>query len=199
MVILLGWRLSIGPIALDWAGDYLKKALSSSRENVSVDFRDAVLIWQWDDHQTFARSSGLQVIFYEIEIINSETEFTLNIPEVGARFSGLAMLRGLLAPTDVSISGLSIDYTLGPDVWESTDDRTFMEKLESFIQTLKNSNSLPFEMAQQLLSPPKSSVAAGYLHQISLLDTKITLTDQLSGQKWQIPAAQLGLQRTESG
>lgn len=199
VVILLVWRLSIGPVALDWAGDYLKQALSSNQEKISVDFRDAVLTWQRDRQKNHGNSIGLKIIFYEIEILDHTTGFALNAPEASAQFSGLAMLRGLLAPTDISFSGLSIDYTLGPDVWKSTDDRPFMERLEAFIEYLRHSNSLPFEMAQQLLSPPKSSVAAGYLRQFSFLDTKITLTDQLSGQKWKIPAAYLGLQRTDSG
>lgn len=199
IVLLLAWRLSIGPISLDWAGEYLKKSLTSNEKNVSIDFRDAMLIWQKEDQQTYMQSSGFQIIFYEVKIIDKKTDFTLNIPEAGANFSGLAMLRGLLAPTDVSISGLSVDYTLGPDVWQSTDNRPFMEKFETFLQNLQNSNSLPFRMAQQLLSPPKSSLVAGYLRQISFLDTKITLNDQLSGQKWRIPAAQLNLQRTDIG
>jgi len=199
MIILLGWRLSIGPIALDWAGEYLKQALASYQEDVNVDFRDAVLIWQKEERSSYAGASGLEIIFYEVEIKNRTTNFTLNVPEVSARFSGLAMLRGLLAPTNVSITGLSIDYTLGPDVWESKDDRPFMEKLEAFLRNIQNSNSLPFKMAQQLLSPPQSSRMAGYLRQVSLLDTKITLNDQLSGQQWQIPSAQLNLQRTDSG
>ncbi|HEC00883.1 MAG TPA: hypothetical protein ENI91_04250, partial [Sphingomonadales bacterium] len=199
MIILLGWRLSIGPIALDWAGDYLKQALTSYQEDVNVDFRDAVLIWQKEERSSYAGASGLQVIFYEVEIKNRATDFTLNVPEVSARFSGLAMLRGLLAPTNVSITGLSIDYTLGPDAWESDDDRPFVEKLEAFLRNIQNSNSLPFKMAQQLLLPPQSSRVAGYLRQVSLLDTKITLNDQLSGQQWQIPSAQLNLQRTDSG
>ncbi len=199
MVMLLGWRLSIGPIALDWAGDYLKTALAAGEEDLSIDFRDAVLIWRKNDETVSSNTSGFQVIFYEVEIVDSKNDYTLNLPEAGARFSGLAMLRGLLAPTDVEITGLSINYTLGPDVWKSTDDRPFMEKLEVFLENLQNSNSLPFQMAQQLLSPPKSSVVAGYLRQVSLLDTDIILSDQLSGHKWQIPSANLNLQRADLG
>ncbi|VAX08968.1 hypothetical protein MNBD_ALPHA03-1290, partial [hydrothermal vent metagenome] len=199
VIILFGWRLSIGPIALDWAGDYLKRALVLNQKNVSLDFRDAVLIWRKKDGPNYGRTSGLQVTFYEVEIIDQKTDFTLNIPEAGMRFSGLAMMRGLLAPTDVEIFGLSIDYTLSPDVWTSTDNRPFMEKLEAFVEELQNSESLPFKIAQELLSPPKSSVATGYLGQFSLLGTKITLTDQLSGQIWQIPEAHLNLRRTSFG
>lgn len=199
VVMLLGWRLSIGPIALDWAGDYLKSALTSDEEEVSFDFRDAVLTWRGQDSGTGDRASGFHVIFYEMKIIDRKKDFTLNLPEASAQFSALAMLRGLLAPTDVEISGLSINYTLGPDAWESTDDRPFMEKIEAFLENLQNSNSLPFRMAQELLAPPKSSVVAGYMRQISLLDTEITLTDQLSGQEWKIPAAHLNLQRTDQG
>ena len=190
VVMVLGWRLSIGPIALDWAGDYLKTALVTGKKDVKIDFRDAVLIWSDGKDGVSSRASGFQVIFYELEITDKENDFTLNLPEAGARFSGLAILRGLLAPTEVEITGLSINYTLGPDVWKSTDDRPFMEKLEAFLENLQNSNSLPFQLAQQLLAPPKSSVVAGYLRQISLLDTDITLTDQLSGHKWQIHCAQ---------
>lgn len=199
VVMLLGWRLSIGPVALDWAGDYLKKALVSGEENISIDFRDAVLTWRGQDEGVFSQNSGLQVIFYELKITDSKNDFTLNLPEAGARFSGLAMLRGLLAPIDVEITGLSINYTLGSDFWESTDDRPFMEKLGEFLEKLQNSNSVPFKMAQELLAPPKPSSVAGYLRQISLLDTHITLTDQTSGHKWQIPEAHLNLQRTDLG
>ncbi len=199
VVMILVWRLSNGPIALDWAGDYFKTALASGVDNISIDFRDAVLTWRGQDDGINASTSGFQVIFYEVKIIDSKNDFTLNLPEAGASFSGLAMLRGLLAPTDVEITGLSIDYTLGPDAWQSTDNRPFMEKLGEFLKKLQKSNSLPFKMAQELLEPPKSSVATGYMRQISLLDTELTLTDQISGQIWQIPAAHLNLQRTDTG
>lgn len=199
MIILLAWRLSIGPVALDWAGDYLKEALSGGVDDASVDFRDAVLIWHAGDVRAHDRSSGLQVIFYDVKIVNHKTDFALNLPRAGVRFSGLAMLRGLLAPTDVEISGLSINYTLGPEAWDSTDNRPVIERLEALLANFKKSDSLLFEMAQQLLSPPESSLAAGYLHQISLPETTITLTDQLSGQKWQIPEAYLDLRRTDAG
>ena len=199
VVFLLGWRLSIGPIALDWAGDYLKKALVVGEEDISIDFRDAVLTWRGKDAGVSTRTIGLQVIFYELEITDRKNDFTLILPEAGASFSGLAMLRGLLAPTDVEITGLSISYTLGPDVWNSTDDRPFMEKLEAFLENLQNSNSLPFKMAQGLLASPKPSAVAGYLTRISLLDTDIILTDQMSGHKWRIPSAHLNLQRTGRG
>ncbi|PCJ34994.1 MAG: hypothetical protein COA93_03800 [Alphaproteobacteria bacterium] len=199
VIILLGWRLSIGPIALDWAGDYLKRALVLNQKDVSFDFRDAVLVWRKKEAADYGRTSGLQVTFYEVEIIDKKTDFILNVPEAGMRFSGLAMMRGLLAPTDIEIFGLSIDYTFGPDVWTSTDNRPFMEKLEALIEELQNSEILPFKIAKELLSPPKTSVATGYLGQFSLLGTKITLTDQLSGQIWQIPEAHLNLRRTSFG
>jgi len=199
MIILLGWRLAMGPIALDWAGDYLKQALTINQKNINLDFRDALLIWREQDNQIYGRPSGLQIIFYEVQITDRKTDFTLNVPEAGMSLSGLAMLRGLLAPTDIEIYGLSIDYTLDPDIWTSTDKRPFMTKLEAFIATLQNAKSLPFEIAEELLSPPKSSAAAGYLSQFSLLDTKITLTDPLSGQIWLIPEAHLNLLRTDLG
>ncbi|MCF6214743.1 MAG: DUF3971 domain-containing protein [Emcibacter sp.] len=191
--------MSIGPIALDWAGDYLKRALVLNQKDISFNFRDAILVWRKESEQDYGRTSGLQVTFYEVEIIDKKTDFTLNVPEAGMRFSGLAMMRGLLAPTDVEIFGLSIDYTFAPDVWTSTDNRPFMEKLEAFVEELQNSEILPFKIAKELLSPPKTSVATGYLGQFSLLGTKITLTDQLSGQIWQIPEAHLNLRRTSFG
>jgi len=199
LIILLGWRLTIGPIALDWAGAYLKTALSSKEENTTVDFKEAVLIWQQKDARIYSRASGIKVIFYDVKMINKNTNFTLNIPEAGVRFSGIALLRGLLAPTDVTVSGLAIDYTLDKDIWEKTDKRPFMTRLEVFIQSLQNSNSLLSQIAHQLLLPPRSSFMAGYLSQISLLNTAITVNDQLSGQKWEIPNGQLSIGRTDIG
>ncbi|MCF8473762.1 MAG: DUF3971 domain-containing protein [Emcibacter sp.] len=199
IVALLGWRLSIGPIALDWTGDYLKRVIEASEEGIDVDFREAVLAWSKKDNQAYSESIGLQIIFYDLKFNNHKTEFSLNVPEVGMRFSGLAMIRGLLAPTEIDIYGLAVDYVLEPDFWESSDDRSFMEKMESFIENFQTSKTLPLKLAQQLLSAPKSSVTAGYLRHISLLGTKISLTDQLSGNKWEIPETHLRLSRTDSG
>jgi len=75
VIILLGWRLSIGPIALDWAGDYLKRALVLNQKDVSFDFRDAVLVWRKKEAADYGRTSGLQVTFYEVEIIDKKTDF----------------------------------------------------------------------------------------------------------------------------
>jgi len=72
-----------------------------------------------------------------VKIVNHKTDFALNLPKAGVRFSGLAMLRGLLAPTDVEISGLSLDYTLGPEAWDSTDNRPVIERLEALALSLE--------------------------------------------------------------
>jgi len=198
-VVILGWRLSNGPIALDWAGDYLKKALMTNQSDVRVDFRDAVLMWQTAGRKKYAETSGLQIIFYEFEISRPESDFSLKLPEAGVRFSGLAMMRGLLAPTDVEFSNLSLDYTLDENVWQSTDSRPFLEKLESFLENFRSSTGVLEEIVRELLSPPKSSDIAGYLRQITFKNTEITVTDQLSGQKWRMPEAQLNLRRTDLG
>ncbi|WP_339861251.1 AsmA-like C-terminal domain-containing protein [Paremcibacter congregatus] len=198
-IFLLAWRLSIGPIALDWVGVHLRTALASQQGETTFDFRDAVLIWRTEEAANPSRTSGLQIIFYEVEIRDKKTNFTLNIPEAAARFSGLAMVRGLMAPTDVEFSGLTIEYDLDPKIWQKTDNRPFMEKLEETLRRLQKSNNIVVKTAQRLLISPNPSDVTGYLQQVSLLDTTINLKDQLSGKIWQIPSADLGLRRTDQG
>jgi len=197
-LILFVWRLSNGPIALDWFRPYLHEALSENNIGLDIDFKDSVLTWRSSD-QSVEGLSGLEIRLIDLSIIDQEGGISLQVPEAGAHFSALALLRGVLAPTIVEFSDLSIDYTLSEESWKPTDNRPIMEKLEAFVEDFQSSSKLVQRLSRQLLSAPDVSHSAGYLRHIIFKNTNIVITDELSGQIWEMPNSILNIKRTEKG
>lgn len=196
--VLFVWRLSNGPIALDWFRPYLHQALSEDNIGLEIDFRDSVLTWR-SSEKASEGISGLEVRLIDLSIVDQGAGISVIVPEAGAHFSALGLLRGVLAPTIVELSDLSIEYTLSENSWNSEDDRPIMEKLEAFLEDFQSSSKLVQRLSRQLLSAPDVSHSAGYLKQIIFKDTHITIKDELSGHIWKMPNSILNIKRTEKG
>jgi len=193
-LMVLIWRLSHGPVAMDWFAPYIKTALSNSLSDVEVNFQDVVLTWQ-PSETAYRRSAGLELRLLNITAFQPGNNLILDIPQADIKLSGLGLLRGLIAPTSVEVSNLSLDISLPKEIWESQSDLSFAEQLQLFLDDVNNSDDMLLKALRDFVGLQEKMNTAGYLQGVRLVDTNLTIFDEASGQSWKIPKSVLDIRR----
>ncbi len=199
-VVLFIWRVSNGPVELDGYSPFLRNILIEQGIGENIIFDRSILTWRSAENNPTRRSS-FEVRFLNIEIDNPETSLTLKIPQAGMQFSPTALFRGVLAPTFVEFSGLELDVLLPKETWSDTpfDQDAFIAAMRAYIDEFNNSSALIPRLTKQILSPPSTMNSTGYLQQLTLANTHINITDEISGDVWHIPDAILDIKRQDPG
>lgn len=199
-MLLFVWRVSNGPVELDGYSPFLRNILIEQGIGQNILFDRSILTWRSADNNP-AGNSSFEVRFLNIEIENQQPGLALQIPEAGMQFSPTAIFRGVLAPTFVEFSGLELNVLVPADAWsgEPFDQDAFIAAMRAYLDEFNNSPDLVSRLTKQLLAPPSTLSSTGYLQQLTLAETKINLTDELSGDVWQIPDASLDIKRIDDG
>jgi hypothetical protein len=199
-MMLFIWRVSNGPVELDGYSPLLRNVLIEQGIGQNIQFDRSILTWRSAENNPTGNSS-FEVRFLNFYIENRQTGMTLQIPEAGMQFSPTALFRGVLAPTFVEFSGLELNVLVPADVWngEPFDQDAFVLAMRTYLDEFNNSPDLVPRLTKQLLAAPSTLTSTGYLQQLTLADTKVNLTDELSGDVWQIPDAILDIRRVDDG
>ena len=192
------WRLSMGPVALNWAAPFIKSNLARSFTDVRIDFDDVVLTWR-SARSRIEKTSGIDIRFVNASLTDIENELTINIPEADMEFSALGMMRGLLAPVRADFSKLQFEIVLPREIWEGESEEPLQVRLQRLLDDFQTSQKIIPRMTRQLLSEPAPMNAAGYLRELTFHDSSFNITDEASGSRWTIPGAVLNMRRTEDG
>jgi len=199
-VVLFIWRVSNGPVEIDDFSPFFKDIIIEQGIAQNIAFERSVLTWRSSDNNPTGRSS-FEVRFLNVKIDNPASSLALEIPEAGMQFSPTAFFRGVLAPTFVEFSGLELNLLLPKETWEGQafDQDVFVATMRAYLDDFNSSSDLVPRLTKQILSPRSALNTTGYLQQLTLAETAINLTDELSGDVWHIPDAMLDIKRTEGG
>lgn len=199
-MLLFIWRVSNGPVELDGYSPFFRNLLIEQGigQNVAID--KTILTWRSAKNNPTGNSS-FEIRFLNVEIENPTTSLKLEIPEAGMQFSTAAFFRGVLAPTFVEFSGLELNLLLPKETWNSQafDQEEFVATMRAYLADFNGSTNLVPRLTKQLLAPPNAYNSTGYLQHLTLVDTAINLKDELSGDVWKIPDAQLDIMRFDGG
>ena len=197
-VLVFIWRLSMGPVALNWAGPFIKSNLARSFTDIRIDFDDVVLTWH-SARDRAEKTSGIDIHFVNASLTDIENELTINIPEADMEFSALGMMRGLLAPVRADFSKLQFEIVLPKEIWEGESKDPLQVRLQRLLDDFQTSQKIIPRITRQLLSEPAPMNAAGYLRDLTFRDSSFNITDEASGSRWTIPGAVLNMKRTADG
>lgn len=199
-VVLFFWRVSNGPVELDGSSPFLNNLISEQNIGSDVSFERSVLTWRSSEDNPTG-SSSFEIRFLNIKVEDTETSTSINIPQAGMQFSIPAILRGVVAPMFVEFSGLNLNLLLPKEAWsgEPFDQEAFIAAMQAYLDDFNGSTGLVPRLTRQILSAPSTMSSTGYLQQLSLSNTSINLTDEISGDVWKIPNAILDVKRIEEG
>lgn len=177
---VLGWRLSTGPITLDYFSPYVEQALTPG----SGEYRVKV-------GHTLAKWGGWQrpvvVHVRDIRVTRKDGGPVGRVPEAIIRFSVPALLRGAIAPTSIEVRRPSLLL-----------ERDGAGRFTFGVRGPARGQTIPRAFFANLLSD-KPGDPLSYLSAIRITGANLTIRDRHLGLEWYAPAARLLLARDARG
>ncbi len=178
---LLTWRLSQGPLRLDFLTRRIERALSDQEARVSI--RDTVLVWAGWRENFEIRIRGVRMLL-------PDGRATLELPEMGIELSLRALLaHRLIAPASLEAIGARLVVVRAADgTW----------RFRSAGGGVETPSAVPFVL-DDLLAPPDPTTSLGYLESASVVNSTVTIVDESSGRSFTVRNASLEVERDEDG
>ncbi|MBU2089151.1 MAG: AsmA-like C-terminal domain-containing protein [Alphaproteobacteria bacterium] len=183
LVMLAFWRLTTGPIQIDFLRPYTEAALEEAFGGVQITLERTEIVWEKEDRTLALRASGVRA---------SETGGGMSgvqVPTMLVRLSIKALTRGLVAPVEIVIIEPAITAIRSPDGEISFGGRS-TEDAQSRGEALQ-------AVIDELGAPPDRTRTTGYLERIRIRHASIVFEDQALDTSWFIPQADILLRRGE--
>ncbi len=175
---LLAWRLSTGPLSIDFLTPYLEQALNVETDDaLSIGIDGTALSWGGWGEPVQIRATGIRAA-------REDGGARAAIPEMTVRFGFETLLLGRLAPTSLEVIGLNLRLV-------RNEDGRFVFGMDRNVTA--STTFLP-DLIDSLLSPPKGD-AKNYLSKILIVDAKLAIEDRVSGQSWRASRTDLSFER----
>ncbi len=180
---VLGWRLSTGPITIDYFSPYVERALTPASGEYRIKVGHTVAEWGgWE--------RPVVVHVRDIQVTRKDGGPVARVPEVIVRFSVQALLRGMIAPTSLEVRRPSL-------LLERDGAGRFSLGMRGTGKD-KTVSPLPGAFLANLLSD-KRGEPLSYLSAIRITGANLTIRDRHLGLEWYAPAARLLLARDAGG
>jgi AsmA-like protein/uncharacterized protein DUF3971 len=192
--------LARGPVSLTYLAPYVEQTLVTQYPQFNLAFGKLELEWN-------GRDKNLVVAVDDL-VIRKEGRQIATIPDVAVTFSGKALLKGQIAPSELEFTGMSIRLTRTKDgsikfgyqyalMNESpTQEPTGEAAQPEFDEASKDALLV---LLDELSSEPDPSSITGYLTRVELYNTKIFIEDEPLEKFWQANNVDLFVWRQENG
>lgn len=179
---LLAWRLSTGPLSIDFLTPYLEQALNVETDDaLSIRIDGTALSWEGWGEPVQLRATGIRAV-------RKDGAARAAIPEMTVRFGFKTLLLGRLAPTSLEVIGLNLRLV-------RNEDGRFAFGMEKNVS--EAAAYLP-DMIDALLGVPKGG-AKNYLSSIRIVGAKLAIEDRVSGRSWRASRTDLSFERDVLG
>ncbi|RDD60887.1 DUF3971 domain-containing protein [Ferruginivarius sediminum] len=182
---VLFWRLSQGPVELDFLTPRLQAALSDAEEGVSVELGGTVLAWEGWPETVALRVTDVAV--------RSDTETLARVPALDLKLSFPALVAGTLAPTEIVARGARLTvvrdakgFRFGPPVDAEPGEAGDV------------SDILPDVLAD-LMAAPRPERRLSYLETVRIAGASLAVRDEILDVVWWAPTANIALRREAFG
>jgi Protein of unknown function/AsmA-like C-terminal region len=189
VAILIGftaWRLADGhPVHLGFLVPYFERSLAAPDRTFKVKLDDLIVTWTGGEQLLSIRAIGVRAL-------SEDGRELASVPQIGLRLSVRAMMRGLVAPTEIEVFDPRIHV-------RRNRDGTFQ-----FLATVASagenqpSSILP-EIFGDLMGPPNPDTSTGYLQRAHLVGGELVFDDQRTGLLWHAPKIDIDLLRDREG
>lgn len=197
----LAWRVAQGPVSLAFLSPYLSEALTLPRLGVAAEIDDVVLAWS-------ERDQSLRLRLFDVRYRVEGERVALQVPAIDMALSGQALLRGVVAPRYLHISGVEARLV------RDAEGRLLIGGVAEDPAAAPAQDGTPAAPSEQTESGeagPKAFAAVfdllsrerslddplGQLETVSILTDRLVLEDWRLNQRWVVPGAQIVLQRGE--
>ena len=181
---LLAWRLSQGPISLDFLTPYVEQALDSPNHGVKVKFDRTVLVWSgWRE------PVALHVV--GVHVLDNQNKALATLPEIAVGFSVRALVQGVLAPTSLEVFGGHVHLRRGA---QGMVDLQLSD--EALAQGAPDVVPLLIDDMLQRADPGRP---LSYLREIAITDADLVIEDSHWDTSWKARLSHLAFVRDPEG
>jgi len=183
-VPLLVWRLSSGPIALDFMTPYIEAALSDRDGSIRVQLEGTELGLGENRHLLEFRALGVQIF------TSGETPIA-TVPQLALTINGRALLRGELAPNSIRLYGLKVRLVCEADgsIACGLGDKSDPEQAGTVVGRLIDA----------LVGVPDAAKPGRQLQRAAIVHADLVVDDRARGIVWHSPDAEVQGIRTQGG
>ena len=182
ILLLVGWRLSSGPVSLAFLTPYIEKSLSSWHDRYDFEIDDTVLTWAGWERAVDVRVLG-------VKILDNGGSLLAAIPELSISLSVEAIVEGVVAPKTMEFFSPAFHIARKPDGnlrISLGEDRT-------------DATMVAIRILKMLATESDREAPMSHLRRISIHDANLTITDEDLGSSWRAPDIQAEIVRTEVG
>jgi hypothetical protein len=172
------WRLSKGPLSLNFLTPVIESSLAAQDVPLAVQVDDTTLVW-----------GGWRRVFdlrgVNVRIFGSDGKLVALLPEVSIGLSVRGLLRGDLAVSRLDVFGLRA-------VLARHRDGRFDFSMPVESKDAPSSGGSFADIASEVLRSVRERHAPfQYLRRFSVLSAKVRYADEVTGQLWTMPAADM--------
>jgi len=175
--LVLGLRLSAGPIALDFLKKDVEAALSAEDGAYQIRMEKLLLTWE-------GIVGGLGFVAITTRITDAEGDLLGDVPKVRMGLSFRALLYGTLAPTHIWVEQPTINLL-----------RRLDGPLEAKAGDAAAEGAAVAVLMAGLLGTSLEASPLDYLSEFRLIGAKVTIDDQVLETAWWLPRTDLHLYR----
>ena len=182
---LLAWRLSAGPIALEFLTPYIEAALTDQDAGIRVHLDGTVLGLGESRRLLEIRALGVDVF------TGGASVPVVTVPQLALTINGHALLRGELAPNSIKLYGLKLRLVRDADgsiAW-GIGERSDPQQAGSLVQRVLDA----------LDGVPDPAKPARQLQRAAIAHADLVIDDRASGTVWHSPDAEVQLRRIPTG
>ncbi|WP_120497075.1 AsmA-like C-terminal domain-containing protein [Kiloniella sp. EL199] len=182
------WRLSSGPVQLDFLTPYVEEAFADPDREIQLDVDTTVLVWLPKE-----RAIAIQVA--NVRLLDSTDRVIAAIPLMGVDLDAGALVRGNVVPTGVDIIGPELKLVRAADghfeiddALDSSDD----ENGQSFGEALP-------EILDNLMAEREAGHPLAYFNQLQIVGARMQIDDRKLGMVFDVPYADISIRRDKLG
>lgn len=190
VVLGLGaWRLAQGPLSVAWLLPWLEQGMSDTASGQIVDLADVQIIW--DRHDL-----DVALELTDLALSSAAGKPILRLPMARIRLSPHALWQGILAPTAITVEGLTVEI-------RRNEDGSVVVGVDPPTGTAPASeNDAPdwrTVLAEGLADGGRGRGPSAYLRQVILRQGSLRLDDRMTGRVWRASDVDLAIRRGPQG
>lgn len=179
ILVSLGlWRLSQGPVSLNFLAPALERSFAVRDTSFAVEVDDTSLVWGGWQRVIDIRSRNVRVFA-------ADGNLAAVLPDVSIGLSFMGLLRGDLAVSRLDVFGVRA-------VLERFPDGRFGFQMPTDEEGEKKREGALAETAEGFLRPMRERTGPfRYLQRFSVLEGRFQFIDRMTGESWSIPQAEI--------
>lgn len=181
------WRLSEGPVSVEFLDEQLEAAFNSEDSDVQIDVRETLIAWGGWERNLELRARNWRVVRPDGAVVAV-------LPEMGVHISLSALLNGTIAPTEVDIDGIELELFRREDGSFGVNPRVEADSEENV-----NIGLIGPPILEQLLSDRDPEDPLSYLRRVSITQARLTVRDEQLDLAWTAPDATIILEKADPG